>query len=149
MCSTSIYISSNFKIYFSLLFSVFSLHLCIFIYRQMLSLLLILRLLLLQCAYLQCEIFLHKYEYFSYDSPKGGDSNGSSAMNEFFRDTLLCLFIEFTRIYKQNVSTCLPTICLSITIDECVCASQQKNCTETNMETIKQIKKIYWVFFSI
>lgn len=78
---------------------------------------------------------------------RGGDSNGSSAMKEFFRDTLLCLFIEFTGIYKQNVSTCLPTICLSITIDECVCARQQKNCIETNMETIKQIKKIYCVFF--
>lgn len=75
---------------------------------------------------------------------RGGDSNGSSAMNEFFRNTLLCLFIEFTGIYKQNVSTCLPTICLSITSDECVCANEQKNCTEINMETIKQIKKIYY-----
>lgn len=66
-----------------------------------------------------------------------------------FRETLLCLFIEFTGIYKQNVSTWLPTICLSITINVYVCvymfsdANQQKNCTEINMKTIKQIKKIY------
>lgn len=79
------------------------------------------------------DIFTNKYEYFLYMILGGFlQANGM--------DILVCL-LNLQEYANKMLQHAIPTICLNIAINGCICfpddANQQKNCTEINAKSIK------------